>query len=337
MKPTALELFCGVGGMTVGLKAAGFDVVGAIDNDPLAVAGYQANHPAVAVWCEDITRLDPVAVAAELSLRPGELDLLAGCPPCQGFSSVRTRRSGTSVPDARNRLVAHFGTWAKALRPRALMMENVPGLAGDIRLRRLVGMLERLGYGVTYGVRDAAEHNVPQRRARLVLLALLEGQVEFASPRRSRRTVRQAISHLAAPGISGDPLHDHGESRSAVVRERIAAIPPQGSLRLMGDELQLDCHRRTRGFYDVYGRMAWDQPSPTITSGCINPSRGRFLHPDQDRAITLREAALLQSFPPKYVIPLDQGKYRAAQLIGNALPPRFVKTHARQLASAFSA
>jgi DNA (cytosine-5)-methyltransferase 1 len=332
MSLRALELFCGVGGMTVGLKSAGFEVLGAIDNDPLAVVGYRRNHPEVAMWEADITTLDPLDVAAHLAVRPGELDLLAGCPPCQGFSAVRTRRQGTSVPDGRNRLVSHFGRWAKALRPRALIMENVPGLAHDIRLRRLARKLESLGYGVTYSICDAADYGVPQRRARLVLLALLDDDISFVPVSAKRRTVRQAITHLPLPGESQDPLHDHGERRSKKVRERIAAVPPEGSLRLMGDELQLDCHKRTNGFFDVYGRMAWDEPAPTITGGCINPSRGRFLHPEENRAITLREATLLQSFPQDYFIPLARGKYRAAELIGNALPPIFVQHHAQQLA-----
>jgi DNA (cytosine-5)-methyltransferase 1 len=336
MQLRGLELFCGVGGMTVGLKSAGFEMLGAVDNNPLAMAGYRANHPEVAIWTEDITKLDPLVIAAELSLRPGDLDLLAGCPPCQGFSAVRTRRRGTSVPDERNRLVSYFGKWAQALRPRALMMENVPGLADDVRLRRLVRVLERLGYIVTCGVRDAVDHGVPQRRARLVLLALLDSEVPFAPAGTERKTVRDTIAHLPPPGESRDPLHNHGERRSEKVRKRIAAIPPEGSLRLMGEEHQLDCHLRTNGFYDIYGRMAWDEPAPTITGGCINPSRGRFLHPEQNRAITLREAAALQSFPEGYVIPLDHGKYRAADLIGNALPPRFVQDHAEQLARALA-
>ena len=115
---------------------------------------------------------------------------------------------------------------------------------------------------------------------------------------------------------------------------RIASIPAGGGLRLQGPDRQLPCHRRTNGFYDIYGRMAWDEPAPTITGGCINPSKGRFLHPVQDRAITLREAALLQSFPGDYEIPLDRGKYNAADLIGNALPPEFVARQAAQLAAA---
>jgi DNA (cytosine-5)-methyltransferase 1 len=115
---------------------------------------------------------------------------------------------------------------------------------------------------------------------------------------------------------------------------RIAEIPPEGGLRQLGDDCQLPCHRRTTGFFDVYGRMRWDEPAPTITGGCINPSKGRFLHPEQNRAITLREAMLLQAFPADYKLPLDRGKYRAAELVGNALPPRFVECHATKLAAA---
>lgn len=331
----ALELFSGVGGMTVGLKAAGFEVVGAVDNSPLAVSAYRANHSRVRVWEADVAALDPLEVASELQLRPGELDLLAGCPPCQGFSSIRTRRRKSSVPDSRNRLVTQFGNWVEALAPRALMMENVPGLADDIRLRRLLRRLERAGYVLTHKILNAADFGVPQRRLRFVLLAMRGAAVPFADSTASPATVRGAIGHLSNPEESDDPLHNHGETRSRAVRDRIAAIPDEGSLRRMGRQHQLECHRRTDGFYDVYGRMTWDAPAPTITGGCINPSKGRFLHPSQNRAITLREAALLQSFPPDYQLPLEKGKYNAAALIGNALPPLFVQSHAEQLAAAF--
>jgi DNA (cytosine-5)-methyltransferase 1 len=320
--------------MTVGLNAAGFDVVGAIDNSALAVSTYIANHPSVRVWEADVAQLDPLEVASMLDLKPGELDLLAGCPPCQGFSSIRTRRRRTSVPDHRNRLVTHFGNWVEALAPRTVMMENVPGLADDIRLRRLVKRLERAGYGLSYDILDAADFGVPQRRRRFVLLAALGSVVPFGPRTLRRATVRQAIGGLPEPAHSDDPLHNYGEARSQAVRERIAAIPPGGSLRLMDKELQLACHQRTKGFYDVYGRMSWDAPAPTITGGCINPSKGRFLHPEQNRAVTLREALLLQSFPPDYQLNLERGKYRAAELVGNALPPVFVRGHAEQLARA---
>jgi DNA (cytosine-5)-methyltransferase 1 len=329
---TALDLFGGAGGMTVGLAAAGFRVIATVDSSPLAVRAYQANHPDVRVWGQDIRRLEPARVASELSLDRGELDLLAGCPPCQGFSALRTHRRRTSVPDPRNGLVAQFARWTEMLMPRALMLENVPGLAGDIRLARMVRRLERRGYKLTWGILDAADYGVPQRRRRLVLLGVLKGDPKFAPSEPRLATVRGAIGDLPLPTDSDDPLHNHGEQRSEDVRKRIAAIPPEGGLRALADDRQLPCHRRTGGFYDVYGRMRWEEPAPTITGGCINPSKGRFLHPVQDRAITLREAALLQSFPPDYRLPLEHGKYRAAELIGNALPPMFVQRHAAALA-----
>lgn len=332
MTLTAIDLFGGAGGMTVGLKAAGFKVLAAVDNSPLAVSAYRLNHDDVQVWERDIARLDPFTVAAELAIAPGALDLLAGCPPCQGFSTIRTRRQATSVPDPRNRLVAQFARWVEALRPRAVMMENVPGLADDIRMTRMVRRLERLGYRLTRGVLDAALYGVPQRRRRLVLVGLLGAEVPFGNAESTMVTVRDAIGALPRPETSDDPLHNHGERRSEVVRRRIAAIPPEHGLRQLDAAQQLACHRRTAGFYDIYGRMMWDTPAPTITGGCINPSKGRFLHPEHNRAITLREAALLQSFPPDYQLPLDRGKYRAAELIGNALPPRFVERHAARVA-----
>jgi DNA (cytosine-5)-methyltransferase 1 len=334
---TAIDLFCGAGGLTLGLKDAGFDVVGAIDNDPLAVAAYRDNHPTTHVWERDIRVLEPLDVAAELGIASGSLDLLAGCPPCQGFSTIRTRHRKTSVPDNRNALVSQVAQWAEALKPRALMMENVPGLTRGPRLARVLNRLRRAGYELSHDVLDAADYGVPQRRPRFVLLAVRGVRVAFASQDVTRRTVRDAIGNLPDPGGTGDPLHDHGEKRSDEVRRRIESIPPESGLRVLGREQQLACHRRTNGFYDIYGRMAWDEEAPTITGGCINPSKGRFLHPDQHRAITLREAALLQSFPADYRFPLDRGKYRAAELIGNALPPRFVARHASELAAALTA
>jgi len=335
---TAVDLFCGVGGLSAGLIGAGFSVLGALDVSELAVEGYRANHPDTTVWNQNIRSLSPRAMMEALGLVPGQLDLLAGCPPCQGFSTMRTLRRGTSVADKRNSLVAQFGRYAAALQPRALMMENVPGLADDPVLDRLVKRLRGLGYSVTTGVHDAADYGVPQRRRRFVLLGIRRAEpVLFADPVSGQLTVRDILGALPLPMESDDPLHNHGERRSRRIRNLIAAIPPDGGGQAdLPRRRQLPCHRRTNGFFDVYGRMAWDRPAPTITSGCINPSKGRFLHPDQDRAITLREAALLQSFPPTYDIPLRSGKYRAADLIGNALPPAFVRHHAKPLADALS-
>jgi DNA (cytosine-5)-methyltransferase 1 len=332
---TAVDLYCGAGGLTEGLKQADFSVLGAVDISPLAIEAFEANHPETVVWRRDVRRLRPSEVMDRLGIAPGELDLLAGCPPCQGFSSMRTHRQGTHVEDRRNALVAQFARFAEALQPRALLMENVPALREDRRLKLMLTRLRKLGYVLSYDVLDAAHYGVPQRRRRFVLIGLRDRAVSFASPSRTKATVRDALAGLPEAGRSADPLHDHGEQRSAAIRELIDEIPRDGGSRNdLGEEWQLDCHRRLNGWYDVYGRMSWEKLAPTITGGCINPSKGRFLHPEENRAITLREAALLQSFPASYKFPLTRGKYKAADLIGNALPPKFVAAQARQIAAA---
>ena len=334
---TAVDLFCGIGGLSEGLRDAGFDVLGAVDIAQLATESYARNHPDTHIWTCNVRSLPPETVLQTLGLEPGQLDLLAGCPPCQGFSSMRTLRRTSSVADKRNSLVGDFGRFVETILPRALLMENVPGLEADVALTRLQRRLERCGYALTSGVLDAADYGVPQRRRRFVMLGVRNSKpVAFAKPQQ-RKTVREALAHLPVAGKSGDDAHDHGEQRSQRIQHLIASIPRDGGgQKDLPLTERLPCHQRTRGFFDVYGRMSWDKPAPTITSGCINPSRGRFLHPEEDRAITVREAALLQGFPPDYQLPLHHGKYRAADLIGNALPPIFVAYHARELRAALS-
>ncbi|MFZ5643051.1 MAG: DNA cytosine methyltransferase [Bacillota bacterium] len=329
---TAVDLFSGCGGLTQGLKNAGFTVIGAIEIDSLAVETYKDNHPGIHVWEKDIKKVSIAQVKRILNLKSGELDLLAGCPPCQGFSMMRTLNGNKTVEDPRNELVFEFLRFVRGLRPKAIMMENVPGLASDIRIVQLCNELTTLGYTYRLKILNAAEYGVPQRRYRMILLGSRFGPVDFAPVDRERKTVRQTIGYLQKPGRSGDSIHDLPEKRKKSVMDIIQKIPRDGgSRRDLGKDRQLDCHKKCDGFKDVYGRMAWDDVSPTITSGCVNPSKGRFLHPEQDRAITLREAALLQSFPSNYRFSLKRGKYRVAVMIGNALPPEFIKRHANQI------
>jgi len=329
---TAVDLFSGCGGLTLGLKQAGFEVIGAVEVDELAASTYADNHEEVRLWCKDIRRLAPRKVRLALGLKRRQLHLLAGCPPCQGFSSLRTHHKSRSVKDDRNELIFRFMDYIREFRPLAVMLENVPGLANDERLAKFKEQLDALGYRHTSNVFDAQAFGVPQRRRRLILTALLGRDAVTAKPNSYRITVREVISGLPIPGGSGDPLHDLVENRTSRIRDLIRRIPKDGGGRRdLGRDQQLDCHKRCSGFYDIYGRMAWDAVAPTITSGCVNPSKGRFLHPEQDRAITLREAALLQGFPRSYKFSLERGKYPAAEMIGNAFPPPFVKRHAVKL------
>jgi DNA (cytosine-5)-methyltransferase 1 len=324
----AIDLFSGCGGMTLGLRRAGFEVVVAVEVDPLAVETYRRNHPRTLVIQRDIRKVDAETFAHK-ALGRERLDLLAACPPCQGYSAVRTLKCGSSTSDKRNKLVFDVLRFVAALKPRSILFENVPGLLGDWRFAKLRRELKRRGYLVRYSIEDAACYGVPQRRKRLLLLATQRPLILTKIPGFRQKTVRDAIWPLPPVGKSGDALHDYKEKRSKRIVNIIKRIPKNGgSRRDLARGLQLRCHKRTQGFFDVYGRMAWDDVAPTITSGCINPSKGRFLHPEQNRAITLREAALLQSFPIDYKFSLTKGRFAVAEMIGNALPPALVEVHA---------
>jgi len=335
MAPKAIDLFAGPGGLTLGLVAAGFEVVAAIESDELAVKTYRANHPDVLIRHADIREVETAPLLAELGLDPEDIALCAGCPPCQGFSSVRTLNGKRTIDDPRNDLIAEYVRIVREIKPRAIMLENVPGLLRDERFEAAAAELEALGYPACEGTQilNAADYGVPQNRRRLVLLCIRNGSVEFPEGTSERVTVRDAIADLAEAGESGDPLHDLPERRSGRVIEMIKAIPADGGGRLdLHESQRLECHREFTGFKDVYGRMRWDQPAPTITGGCHNPSKGRFLHPVAHRAVTLREASLLQGFPPDYVFSLDRGKLAAAAMIGNAAPPPLVAAQAAAVA-----
>jgi DNA (cytosine-5)-methyltransferase 1 len=330
----AIDLFAGAGGLTLGLQSAGFKVVAAVELDPLAAAAYAENHPEVEFFREDIRLIDPLAVAEKCGLETETLALVAGCPPCQGFSSMRTLNGARRVKDPRNALIDDYVRFVRVLRPRAILMENVPGLARDSGFSQALDELEKLGYPAKQGIRvlNAADYRVAQRRRRLVLVSAREGVIPFPEPVTPRRTVRDVIGALPRAGKSGDELHDLPENRTPAIRKLIQEIPKNGGSRGdVEDGHKLACHDSFDGFRDVYGRMSWDDVAPTITTGCFNPSKGRFLHPEHNRAITMREAALLQGFPARYKFPLRRGKSGVAELIGNALPPPFVKAHAQQI------
>lgn len=334
----AIDLFSGVGGLSLGLKRAGFKVVAAIESNTFAVKSYRANHRNVLCVQADIRQVDVVALRKGLGLEKGELALIAGCPPCQGFSTLRTRKKVNSVFDSRNSLLFEFLRFVDEFEPKAVMMENVPALASDRRLMHLLKELKLRGYSTSDGcvsVVDAADYGVPQRRRRM-LLQVVKGADLGRAKKASRVTVRAALNkaNLGPAGTSGDPLHDLLQRHSDRVMRVIKAIPKDGGSRdALPQELVLPCHkRRPNSFGDVYGRMAWDDVAPTITGGCTNPSKGRFIHPSEDRAVTLREAAVLQTFPKNYRFSLDGGRDRVALMIGNALPPQLIRRHAQVIA-----
>jgi DNA (cytosine-5)-methyltransferase 1 len=328
----AIDLFSGAGGLTLGLRKAGFSVDGAVELDPLACEAYALNFPETKLFQQDLRSLSPANLAKALNLNYGELDLLAGCPPCQSFSRLRNRNRVIATRDPASALVQVFGSFIQKLGPKCVMLENVSGMVQSAQFKKFKKLLASEGYEFIFDVLDAKDYGVPQCRKRLVLLASKFEKPSFSPVSKIKLTVRDVIGLLDEKNISRDPLHNYEANRSKKISELIALIPKDGGSRShLPESLQLDCHKKIVGFTDIYGRMYWDRPSPTITGGCINPSRGRFLHPEKNRAITLREAALLQGFPLKYKFPLTKGYHAAAQLVGNAFPPNFATMQAKML------
>jgi DNA (cytosine-5)-methyltransferase 1 len=319
----SIDLFSGCGGLTEGMHKAGFTTKLAIEIDKSAVFAFKMNHKNTTVIQEDIRKIDIDEIKRLLNNEP--LHLLAGCPPCQGFSSIRKLNRKKSVLDKRNNLVSEYFRFVRELKPLTIMMENVPGLKDYYLFKNILKKLSNLGYYTKVEVVNVKDYGVPQNRKRLVLVGSLLGEINIAGPLKTRRTVRNAIGKLPFPELSEDPLHKIFPEHTPRILNKIRLIPKNGGSRKdLPKEFTLKCHdKKDIGFNDVYGRLRWDDYSTTITGGCLNPSKGRFLHPEQDRCISAREASLLQSFPKDYKFPIDLKKSDLALLIGNALPPRF--------------
>lgn len=331
---TAIDLFCGAGGLTEGLKQAGFNVLAGVELNAIAVKTYSLNHPETLCINEDIRSVAGIDLLKRLGLKKGELDLMAGCPPCQGFSSLRTRNKTISFADDRNDLIFEFLRLVEDLEPKSIMIENVPALAKDHRILKVQERLKELGYFSdenSLKIEDVSDYGVPQRRKRMILKMSKLGVLQPVEKVVKKTTVRECFdkANLLPISTSDDALHNYVQKRTKKVQEIIELIPKDGGSRNeLPERLVLDCHKRSpNSFLDVYGRMSWDSVSPTITGGCNNPSKGRFLHPEENRCITLREASLLQTFPKNYIFP-QVSKTAIALMIGNALPPEFIKRHA---------
>ena len=329
-KPTAVDLFAGAGGATLGLSAAGYSILGAIEWDAIAASTYRLNHPDVHLVQKDIERVSATQFARDLGVSGDGIDLLKACPPCQGFSTL-AKNSDPST-DPRNELIKHTIRFVRALKPKVVLVENVPGLARDPRSDGLIQALNRLGYSAKKYIVDAAEFGVPQTRRRLIILAVKGRRVQLPEsllPEKvEKTTVRQAFAAIEAS--LDDPL-SQPRRLSGKVAQRVAAIPFEGNRFDLPEELRLACHVRLgvkRNATGSYGRMKWDRPSPTMTTRCTTPACGPFLHPEEDRPITLREAAALQMFPVQYRFVGSRGQVE--RQIGNAVPVGMAAVIGRQ-------
>jgi len=319
----SVDLFAGCGGLTEGLKMAGFSTIAAVEVDHNASRVYKLNHTSTQLITRDIRKISNGEIEDVIGGRV--VHLLAGCPPCQGFSKMRTLNRCTPVQDERNELILEYLRFVEVVAPLTIMMENVPGLRDYALFKKVINRLKELKYNLDVQVVNVKGYGVPQGRKRLVLVGSKLAEITVAPSPNIKKTVRETIEGLPLPENSIDPLHKIFPKHTKRVMERIRLTPKDGGSRSdLPASYTLACHKRENvGFQDVYGRLRWDDYSTTITGGCLNPSKGRFLHPEQDRNISAREAALLQSFPIDYIMPTDIPKSSLALLIGNALPPRF--------------
>lgn len=325
----AIDLFAGAGGLSLGLGQAGFEVVMAIDNDAVAVRSYRealGNH----ILCAPIEEVSATELMRRAGVVAGECDLLAGGPPCQGFS---LQRRGERV-DPRNRLVLDFIRMVEEVRPRFFLMENVSGLLskhGRPFLEEFNQRVARLGYVIHVELLNASNFGVPQRRQRALLVgersAGSKPRFCFPTPLEGRvRTVRDAIADLPSPPDDGSEhpsiANHYREARLSPLNiERIKHVPQGGGRTHLPEHLQLACHRNNAGHrhLDVYGRLAWDEPSVTLTARFDSFTRGRFAHPVEHRSLTIREGARIQTFPDTFRF--FGSREDQARQVGNAVPP----------------
>lgn len=327
----AVDLFAGAGGSTQGLKQAGYSVLAAVEFDAACAESYRKNHKEVELIERDITEVSPIELLEAIGLEPGDLDLLNACPPCQGFSSL----GASGEDDHRNDLVSTVLEFISAIRPRAFILENVPGLERDRRMTTLLNETRAAGYGVkTYRV-NATDFGVAQNRRRLIAIGvkgldadeLPEHPAELlpVSFRREHDRITKVLAQAGPVKGTRDRIH-RGRTPTPEVAERIKLVPKNGGRFDLPEDHQLDCHKSLgskRSAAASYGRMRLDEPAPTLTTRCTTPACGRFLHPVRDRGITLREAALIQTFPRRYQF---EGSYQAIEgQIGNAVPVRMAQ------------
>ena len=325
------DFFCGCGGASAGLQAAGMQITLGLDNDPDARRTFEANFPEAEFIGGDIEEVPASALDAAVGAQAGYPLLFNACAPCQPFS--RQRRGPARSRDGRVGLLDHFLRFVRRHGPELILAENVPGLRdGDIGgevFERLVRGLRSLGYSTSHRVVRSQDYGVPQRRSRLLLLASVFGPVPFPAPTHGAgtphaeyATVGQWIGTL--PPISAGETHrtvpNHRAARlSPLNLRRIRATPPGGGWPDLPLELIPESRRSGfNGFTDVYGRLKWDTPAPALTTRCISYSNGRFGHPSQDRAISVREAACLQTFPREFVFTGNLNSQ--ARQVGNAVP-----------------
>jgi DNA (cytosine-5)-methyltransferase 1 len=333
---SCIDLFCGAGGLTHGFTLEGIPVVAGIDLDPAFRFPYETNNTAKFLE-RDISQI----TADEINQLFGnsELKILAGCAPCQPFSTYAQHYESDGI-DGKWGLLYQFARLVRETGPDVITMENVPTVAKHQVFHDFVAELKNMDYHVWFDVVDSSQYGVPQSRRRMVLLASKFGDIRMIEPTHPKpKTVEQAIGALppiqAGQSHSGDKLHIASTLTDKNL-QRIRISKPGGTWRDWPEHMRADCHKSKTGktYPSVYVRMEWGKPAPTMTTQCYGFGNGRFGHPEQDRAISLREAAILQSFPEDYAfLPADANvSFKAlGRMIGNAVPVELGRAIAKSI------
>jgi DNA (cytosine-5)-methyltransferase 1 len=328
-----IDLFCGIGGLTHGFVKEKFNVVAGIDIDETCKYAYEENNKAAFIN----KKIEEVTGEYLNSLYPkGSKKILIGCAPCQPFSKYTSKVE----KDEKWGLLYHFARLIKEVKPDIVSMENVPHLVHHKVYKDFVKRLQKLDYNVSPKIVKCEEYGVPQKRRRLVLLASKNGNINLIKEthKRNYKTVKDAIGKLKpikdGETCKSDKVHK-ARKLDEINKERIEHTPPGGGWKDWPKRLVLKCHKKKTGktYRNVYGRMEWNKPAPTITTLCCGLGNGRYGHPKQDRAISLREAALFQSFPKyyKFIKPYEPAKFTLGRHIGNAVPVQLGKIIAKSI------
>lgn len=326
-KTVFIDLFAGAGGLSVGLQQAGFELIAATDWDHWSCETLRANHPDILVHEGDISKINLTDFAQSIGTET--VDLIAGGPPCQGFSQLGKRMKD----DPRNQLWREYMRFVAFFKPKMFLMENVPQLLTSEEFLKIKRLAENLGYEVKESVLHAVEYGVPQKRKRAIIIGSRIGTPKhpdpthvapnrynlFNSELKPWRTVKDAMGDLP---LKPNGIDWHvGRNPTPTSLKRYKSIPPGGNRFNLPKEITPECwKRKPTGSTDVFGRLEWDKPSLTIRTEFFKPEKGRYLHPEAHRPITIREAARLQTFPDDYIF--IGSNVQVAKQIGNAVPCR---------------
>lgn len=331
------DFFSGCGGTSCGLSAEGFNIVFALDNDQNAINTFKTNFPNAATTVSNIQEVLPESLNKLIGARKNPI-LFCGCAPCQPFSKQNNNKT---LDDPRRNLLGEFSRFLEHWVPDYVLVENVPGIQKINKngpFKKFLKKLEDLGYKYSYDVLPASSFGVPQKRERLVLVASILGSINLPEGTHGPKTktpcstVKDWIYGLSAISAGeicpNDPDHQAAKLSELNIK-RIQSTPEGGGRDFWPKELWLDCHLNHKGHTDVYGRLHWDKPASGLTTRCISFSNGRFGHPSQDRAISIREAACLQTFPKTYKFSGNMAS--KARQIGNAVPPLMARKIAESI------